>query len=173
MRGKDESIKFSSRNQSGSPPLARERLLLGTLRVYLLRITPACAGKTFSTSELTEVHEDHPRLRGKDIVPHDREAFRLGSPPLARERPIPVQQMQLQLRITPACAGKTLPKTGSLIPKEDHPRLRGKDLTILSTLSARLGSPPLARERQAQEMAQKINNGITPACAGKTLSLLC
>ena len=72
------------------------------------------------------------------------------------------------LGITPACAGKT---GVSVIPKhlpEDHPRLRGKDVSPALQLPPCVGSPPLARERRERRKRTGDIIGITPACAGKT-----
>ena len=46
LRGKDISFTLITSLQSGSPPLARERRCVLSLRILKLRITPACAGKT-------------------------------------------------------------------------------------------------------------------------------
>ena len=51
---------------------------------------------------------DHPRMRGEDgfidlIIRYD-----VGSPPHARGRPLYPYVMESKMRITPACAGKTM-----------------------------------------------------------------
>ena len=90
---------------------------------------------------------DHPRWRGKDKSNCLRLKYMQGSPPLARERHIIHFRNLFSIGITPAGAGKTLPKNGSLVPEEDHPRWRGKDNTKIRLVSGLSGSPPLARER--------------------------
>ena len=72
-------------------------------------------------------------------------------------------------RITPACAGKTRAGIRSIADRQDHPRLRGKDLLISLYMLYAKGSPPLARERLRCRGNVRIGKGITPACAGKTL----
>ena len=72
----------------------------------------------------------------------------LGSPPLARERPATDFSERRRRGITPACAGKTHNRARGSHDLEDHPRLRGKD----SSMIAKSG----------------VSAGITPACAGKT-----
>ena len=71
-------------------------------------------------------------------------------------------------RITPACAGKTLPWSSSWRTRWDHPRMRGEDLTYLNSGSAVRGSPPHARGRPRPAEMPPVDLGITPACAGKT-----
>ena len=48
MRGEDHSIFYGSREEAGSPPHARGRLKNSLERFDRRRITPACAGKTYS-----------------------------------------------------------------------------------------------------------------------------
>ena len=112
--------------------------------------------------------QDHPRLRGKDLVRGYKSTVSLGSPPLARERLLAMKDKVAAVRITPACAGKTsIPKTAP-IRLQDHPRLRGKDSFDVSQISHVAGSPPLARERPAHSVTKIVTVRITPACAGKT-----
>ena len=87
-------------------------------------------------------------MRGKDasIIAHFHTV--LGSPPLARERHNRIKKKLERLGITPACAGKTDTELKSSTSIRDHPRLRGKDCTVMC-LNIKGG-------------------GITPACAGKT-----
>ena len=66
LRGKDSHLMDGARRETGSPPLARERPVHGPIGCQLLRITPACAGKTCQASPDMGNPEDHPRLRGKD-----------------------------------------------------------------------------------------------------------
>ena len=53
----------------------------------------------------------------------------IGSPPLTRERPSYVTTVWVVKRITPAYAGKTCLVVAFLASSQDHPRLRGKDLS--------------------------------------------
>ena len=108
LRGKDLSIRFSSLNHSGSPPLTRERPQSAQALASLARITPAYAGKTRKIRRDLRRERDHPRLRGKDISNSTIHKERGGSPPLTRERLSTIQYNKHRARITPAYAGKTL-----------------------------------------------------------------
>ena len=46
IRGKDTSFVINVSPLSGSPPHTRERLFVGSCQLFVLRITPAYAGKT-------------------------------------------------------------------------------------------------------------------------------
>ena len=47
----------------------------------------------------------------------------------------------------------------------------GKNSPRLCQLQGLLGSPPRVREKHRQNSTDKLNLGITPACAGKTKSI--
>ena len=49
--------------------------------------------------------------------------------------------------------------------------MRGKDEAFVNRYGKHQGSPPLARERLNRVEMWYIGIGITPACAGKTISL--
>ena len=69
--------------------------------------TPACAGKTQSCYCRAAWSRAHPRLRGEDVCRRSSRHRRVGSPPLARGRPVFGQENNIKIRLTPACAGKT------------------------------------------------------------------
>ena len=52
-----------------------------------------------------------------------------GSPPLARGKLTDKQKKQVKYGITPACAGKTNTDNTTDSGSEDHPRLRGENLS--------------------------------------------
>ncbi len=91
-----------------------------------------------------------------------------GSPPLARGILIfCINRIRVQ-RITPACAGNTVPPSTDDICHEDHPRLRGEYIDIRKSIDNNIGSPPLARGIPCSWTSFTSRFGITPACAGNT-----
>ena len=54
----------------GSPPLARGKLQMILMIPQNSRITPACAGKTHGFCNIPIARQDHPRLRGENILLH-------------------------------------------------------------------------------------------------------
>ena len=70
-----------------------------------------------------------------------------GSPPHARGRPELDKGALREMRITPACAGKTLAAVGGGDGCGDHPRMRGEDGQIDDHIGELCGSPPHARGR--------------------------
>ena len=132
----------------GSPPLTRERL--GTIIAIL------------------GWRRDHPRLRGKDPKYQSSLVFMRGSPPLTRERQLAYCNNDVEIRITPAYAGKTCQFCCYTSGGWDHPRLRGKDGVWVRCPDESQGSPPLTRERLRTWTGTNHFAGITPAYAGKT-----
>ena len=133
-----------------------------------LGITPACAGKTESSSSSSRIKQDHPRMCGKDIIPTYPLRGVKGSPPHVRERPTGKGSEDMGFGITPACAGKTFLICSVIIQHQDHPRMCGKDFFSGSRFLRRLGSPPHVRERRCNYSKCIKRCRITPACAGKT-----
>ena len=73
-----------------------------------------------------------------------------------------------QPRITPACAGNSLPKGIKTGRKKDHPRVCGEQQRLTSFLRGISGSPPRVRGTAAQAADSITVTRITPACAGNS-----
>ena len=111
---------------------------------------------------------DHPRVCGKDAVEAANNAKSTGSPPRMRERLKNIDGMRPLFRITPAYAGKTTGALRNCTRPQDHPRVCGKDPTLIARVAWNLGSPPRMRERLLVLGIVFSFLGITPAYAGKT-----
>ena len=109
MRGEDAAWAWVRTCSVGSPPHARGRLHARPGDQGSDRITPACAGKTESRKLLRIHKRDHPRMRGEDDALGGLAMMIAGSPPHARGRLTFETSANNASRITPACAGKTLP----------------------------------------------------------------
>ena len=71
--------------------------------------------------------------------------------------------------ITPAYAGKRVPKIPQTQRMRDHPRLCGEKLTAPETKKGGTGSPPPMRGKVSGELLDINQYGITPAYAGKSI----
>ena len=131
------------------------------------RITPACAGKRHQHTALKVYERDHPRLRGEKQPIPAVTSLPMGSPPLARGKADLIVDSALNVRITPACAGKSTSPSMQKACRKDHPRLRGEKKVVLVWSLAVWGSPPLARGKETAAVATEAEARITPACAGK------
>ena len=76
------------------------------------------------------------------------------------------------LRITPAYAGKRIPRHDILFPHEDHPRLCGEKVLRMLLISSAQGSPPPMRGKARLTPSKALSRGITPAYAGKSFCCL-
>ena len=68
MCGKDECQPGCPGSMEGSPPHVQERRFYAIFYKGLQGITPACAGKTSCWFNLKALHQDHPRMCGKDTT---------------------------------------------------------------------------------------------------------
>ena len=75
--------------------------------VKMERITPAYAGKSFTTRYRACRREDHPRLCGEKFASSVLLLVVIGSPPPMRGKVCLVHVYKCALRITPAYAGKS------------------------------------------------------------------
>ena len=131
-------------------------------------ITPACAGKTDYAQALPASSEDHPRVCGENPVANKLHDIFRGSPPRVRGKRTDYVLRIEHRRITPACAGKTVPFVKQRKCKEDHPRVCGENWIIARKVTIRPGSPPRVRGKLFCLTPTSPQIGITPACAGKT-----
>ena len=101
--------KFHDR---GSPPHMRGKVRLLLAGLSLLGITPAHAGKSFSVFVFGPSVGDHPRTCGEKIEEAKYYIEAKGSPPHMRGKDPPSYKLHLDVRITPAHAGKRAPFCG-------------------------------------------------------------
>ena len=107
-------------------------------------------------------------MRGEDANPVWQCTAQYGSPPHARGRPASDEWDNVDVRLTPACAGKTSLKTAAFTGLSAHPRMRGEDLARGVEARRSSGSPPHARGRLRPRQRRMALDRLTPACAGKT-----
>ncbi len=115
---------------------------------------------------------DHPRIRGeKELFVEIAKPFQ-GSPPHTRGKAAAHFATFVQIRITPAYAGKSFAAFNFQDTVEDHPRIRGEKLLGVVSCVLPLGSPPHTRGKVLSEHKFFQQMGITPAYAGKRYLLL-
>ena len=97
-------------------------------------ITPAYAGKSAAKSVFFAEFEDHPRLCGEKFDCLYHSLRNLGSPPPMRGKVFMRVIDSDGEGITPAYAGKSLPRFAGFIQSQDHPRLCGEKCPLHCTL---------------------------------------
>ena len=95
----------------------------------------------------------------------------MGSPPQVRGKPAVPTTINVPHRITPAGAGKTTGVHPELFAVKDHPRRCGENKYPHCVLVSNMGSPPQVRGKHDKIIGDIEDFRITPAGAGKTLSL--
>ena len=168
MRGEQGSGDSTPNKPPGSPPLAR-----GTVRLFcpvsaVSGITPACAGNSVKRNRRRCLDGDHPRLRGEQAIFSAAAISGAGSPPLARGTAGRRIQNARRFGITPACAGNRPRRRHFCRIQQDHPRLRGEQISPDKFSEPALGSPPLARGTAPIHPDANGIFRITPACAGNS-----
>ncbi len=152
----------------GSPPHVRGKVRSTSVSLPMYRITPACAGKSNRNSGDCNSGEDHPRMCGEKSRFPSPPLSRRGSPPHVRGKDEPSRTFVCALRITPACAGKSVYYVYKTVFFGDHPRMCGEKTMGWRRPKNTCGSPPHVRGKDTQNAQKYTLGGITPACAGKS-----
>ena len=143
--------------------------LLKELQEWIpVRITPADAGKTVRVCIRRVAIQDHPRGCGENDSTALKAEADAGSPPRMRGKQICSCVSPPEYRITPADAGKTLPRPTSSATFWDHPRGCGENSMLSFPIFSASGSPPRMRGKLSCRKTYTLSRGITPADAGKT-----
>ena len=141
--------------------------MLKRWRKVLLRITPACAGKTHGADMKRACGKDHPRVCGENITYAIIRRVTKGSPPRVRGKHSHEAEIIDAKRITPACAGKTTRKTFLTLRRKDHPRVCGENLLPLVTQAITIGSPPRVRGKLLNTRRKLFNVEDHPRVCGE------
>ena len=145
LRGEQSPGGYITYPGEGSPPLARGTGGGTPNILHISGITPACAGNRCGQRICPQSARDHPRLRGEQTFSNIEQQSAEGSPPLARGTAPYLTSVLTRGGITPACAGNRLLRRTAWHGCQDHPRLRGEQITETLRDGDFVGSPPLAR----------------------------
>ena len=129
----------------GSPPHGRGKAFSVLRRQFRFRITPAWAGKRARCPCWCAGGQDHPRMGGEKSPGRALRCCIRGSPPRRRGKAKTKLAQPLQAGITPAWAGKSLPRWTADRRQKDHPRMGGEKFTASARNSGMTGSPPHGR----------------------------
>ena len=95
-------------SSQGSPPPMRGKDSRRFVKRFLLRITPAYAGKRPVVIAERVSFRDHPRLCGEKAASVSPSSTSVGSPPPMRGKVFLIHTIMGEVRITPAYAGKSV-----------------------------------------------------------------
>ncbi len=167
-RGADSASSGRCRCRAGSSPLARGGPGEVDVRVVLVGLIPAGAGRTTAPSLSSRATRAHPRWRGADTGGRFSLTRASGSSPLARGGPSAMRRQEARDGLIPAGAGRTTSTTRSGAPSRAHPRWRGADLCSSALASRLSGSSPLARGGHVRDRQVRVGRRLIPAGAGRT-----
>ena len=92
--------------------------------------------------------QDHPRRCGENKEAQAIKVLCTGSPPQVRGKRSNQIKIKIKLRITPAGAGKTVPKDSAYLCMQDHPRRCGENFGKAVNVNVWIGSPPQVRGKR-------------------------
>ena len=147
-RGENASVLLARVFRLGSSPLTRGKRGRRRVVVGEARLIPAHAGKTMRLTFSRPLVRAHPRSRGENLMGADGGPVPHGSSPLTRGKhghPRIVTEMG---RLIPAHAGKTVKTKTGWPSSAAHPRSRGENFLLRSTLFCSAGSSPLTRGKR-------------------------
>ena len=167
--GENPELLITFPRVEGSSPRVRGKRppLIQTCR--LSGLIPACAGKTIRASDGRAPRRAHRRVCGENPLVRASIAWSAGSSPRVRGKQGPAVPRERALRLIPACAGKTGSRHLRQPRPTAHPRVCGENGAGARTLTVDLGSSPRVRGKQTKEKSRNFNEGLIPACAGKTM----
>ena len=157
--------------RQGSPPRMRGKVQLGEIDLQDIWITPAYAGKSGPCPDRVPPAGDHPRVCGEKSQSTSASPRALGSPPRMRGKGVKQSNSRIRMGITPAYAGKRVRPCLTCFAHRDHPRVCGEKHSRAPAAHNDWGSPPRMRGKVDVFFTFVIPGRITPAYAGKRISL--
>ena len=168
--GEKQSTMCRMRNVLGSPPRVRGEVNFCSSHVFVVWITPACAGRRVIEDMCCSRPMDHPRVCGEKAVEMHRAVFMQGSPPRVRGEGCHQPAGRTGRGITPACAGRRSKRNTAKLARQDHPRVCGEKSRRAGGADECRGSPPRVRGEAKSTCRDARGIRITPACAGRSAS---
>ena len=152
----------------GSSPLTRGKLELDAHARRIPRLIPAHAGKTQTPQTINCGGTAHPRSRGENAYQFPSRLIWSGSSPLTRGKLDRPESPAPGPRLIPAHAGKTSAPVPLVPVLQAHPRSRGENSPVSSSIGSVAGSSPLTRGKHVVPKLGTRFSGLIPAHAGKT-----
>ena len=166
--GENGLIAEPFRQEGGSSPRVRgKRNKWGTL-LLIRGLIPACAGKTRGYRVWALFRWAHPRVCGENMMTTSQLGLSVGSSPRVRGKQRSIIQLNLHLRLIPACAGKTADHRFRSSYRGAHPRVCGENLHGDGAIRESSGSSPRVRGKPGALSTGIGAVRLIPACAGKT-----
>ena len=170
--GENEILTAEDLNSQGSSPRVRGKHAAFATEIPYGRLIPACAGKTKSLRSASALRRAHPRVCGENAAFKALDALDEGSSPRVRGKLASDGSHYIRHRLIPACAGKTQARGVEKCSVWAHPRVCGENHPSQGGRARRWGSSPRVRGKLGKRRLNVLGEGLIPACAGKTQSLI-
>ena len=135
--------------QLGSSPRVRGKFPRVRNRRVDRGLIPARAGKTRPRTPWTGSRWAHPRVCGENPLAAAEASADRGSSPRVRGKRVRLLDDPGEVRLIPACAGKTSPMRTKVTPRAAHPRVCGENSAWCGAFQVWGGSSPRVRGKRA------------------------
>ena len=152
----------------GSSPRVRGKLLSESRAEHSRGLIPACAGKTSRSARVARSAGAHPRVCGENSTARPTATSSWGSSPRVRGKHLALTISPRQVRLIPACAGKTRAPPLRRTACRAHPRVCGENNKGAEFTHTAQGSSPRVRGKRLLDVCLRAGLILIPACAGKT-----
>ena len=156
MRGENTKTMRFTFTADGSSPHARGKRIHILLVRSMVRLIPACAGKTSQPISKVCTAGAHPRMHGENSRGCRKNAPSGGSSPHARGKLCSLPVLSGLLGLIPACAGKTVESELKVAEARAHPRMRGENTLEASVPFQLWGSSPHARGKHPRQPQLRV-----------------
>ena len=153
---------------AGSSPRVRGKHRMAVAQAALIRLIPACAGKTERPGRTSAAAGAHPRVCGENNIESFLGSVVGGSSPRVRGKPSLRQTCIGMPGLIPACAGKTVRRKFASATVRAHPRVCGENVEQAVSHRGTPGSSPRVRGKRRLDRRGCLRARLIPACAGKT-----
>ena len=168
--GENATLTLFTRLLPGSSPRVRGKRNTHVVHTSIAGLIPACAGKTQWISSPAKLTKAHPRVCGENSVKTAPIVLKIGSSPRVRGKPREGFAVLQSGGLIPACAGKTIARLPCAFKIQAHPRVCGENGEVDDAGGGVEGSSPRVRGKLLLHALKARDDGLIPACAGKTLN---
>ena len=160
-----------AQDAAGSSPRGRGGQALIAQALYGGGLIPARAGRTSSRGRVPGPTRAHPRAGGADAITPGGASGREGSSPRGRGGRHDPRIVLGAGGLIPARAGRTAVEQPAARARRAHPRAGGADKAKPRPGAGRAGSSPRGRGGLSPPHPHRVEVGLIPARAGRTLLL--
>ncbi len=170
MCGENDLQHANLQYADGTPPRVWGKLNFARQRSQVIRYTPTCVGKTYSSIVFVCYTKVHPHVCGENVLVQRRYQLRQGTPPRVWGKRLVWLYVTDACRYTPTCVGKTNHTLTRILVIAVHPHVCGENGARGRMLLTVPGTPPRVWGKLSCRRSTAMFVRYTPTCVGKTVS---